>query len=471
MELLECEQRIAAAAARRFFYGGVIERQGFTEQRRRRIGRQRLDVDQLAVHDVAQLAQARRRRGAHHHVFQPYRRHHHDPLIGFVGVDLEQTFDGCGAGVVNVVQPEQKRPAIGDFTQRVARDHAPGFQRIERETHAAGPDRRFRTHGPQPLTGAGHPGAPVLVVAPHLPALQQRALNQIALHALEIVVVQGCAEHAVERAADFAVAGSERHHRALFVHDLTQPLGDAALAATGGADQHHQPVRGADAVDHVVAHFTQRVAHVFTPDQGARADTEQPRRAFRCGRKIGIRPARARAPGGGRSFGRGGAQIHWQPIFRGLRLGTPLAPLRSRLRGELPAIPGAFGQEPGDERDRALWGVDHGLQRGRLLERVHPQQFLRLAREGRAAREQPIQDAAERIQIGRTAHVVHFVLDLFGGHVARGARARMGRKFHRLVAIEALIEGVLTQPGQAEVQHVNLRRLLVDGLDEHVGRL
>ena len=63
------------------------------------------------------------------------------------------------------------------------------------------------------------------------------------------------------------------------------------------------------------------------------------------------------------------------------------------------------------------------------------------------------------------------MLDLLWGHITRSSSACVGRKFHRLVAVQPRVERVLTQPRQAEVEHVNLRRLIVDAFDEHVRRL
>ena len=48
----------------------------------------------------------------------------------------------------------------------------------------------------------------------------------------------------------------------------------AQSAATGGADQHYQAMRSADAIDDVIAHLAQAVAHVFAADQRTWANAE-----------------------------------------------------------------------------------------------------------------------------------------------------------------------------------------------------
>ena len=67
------------------------------------------------------------------------------------------------------------------------------------------------------------------------------------------------------------------------------------------------------------------------------------------------------------------------------------------------------------------------------------------------------QDAAERVEVRRAAHVVHLVLDLLGRHVARRAGAGVGRELQRLGAVEPLVVRILLEPRQTEIQNVDLR--------------
>jgi hypothetical protein len=155
----------------------------------------------------------------------------------------------------------------------------------------------------------------------------------------------------------------------------------------------------------------------------------------------------------------------------GVRPGAPLGPDGARLGRVLPAIPGTLGEKPHDERHDGVGRVDHRTKLGRRIERVHPQELFGVARERSLAGQEPVEDAPERVEVRRARDVVHLVLDLLGSHVARRAGARMGRKFHGFRAAEALVVGVESEPGQAEIEHVDVGRLVLSALDEHVRRL
>ncbi len=243
VELLQSEQGVAAAAARGFEHRSVVERQRRTDEILRALRGERLHVDHRAVHGLAQLAQPLRRRRTERHLFGARGHQHDDALIGLVGDDAEQTLDGGRAGVVQIVEPEEQRSAAGDPPQGVADDHAARLEGIQREADTARTDGLIGGQRAHPLRGARDPSATVLVVAPHLPAIEQRALDGVAIDALEVVVADDAAEHAVERAPDRTVARAHGHHAALFVHGLAQPLRDAALSGAGGTDQHHEAVR------------------------------------------------------------------------------------------------------------------------------------------------------------------------------------------------------------------------------------
>jgi hypothetical protein len=133
-------------------------------------------------------------------------------------------------------------------------------------------------------------------------------------------------------------------------------------------------------------------------------------------------------------------------------------------------LPRALAQQAHDEVPDRCRRLDAGDQRWRLIEGVMVQELLGIAAERRSPREQTVQQAAHRIQVGRAAHVVHLVLDLLGRHVPGRARARVRQKLHGLGAVEPLVVRILLEPGEAEVEDVNAGRPLVAGLDDHVRR-
>ena len=102
---------------------------------------------------------------------------------------------------------------------------------------------------------------------------------------------------------------------------------------------------------------------------------------------------------------------------------------------------------------------------------MQPQELLGITGEHAPTREQLEQDAAQRVHVRRAAHVVHLVLDLLGCHVARSAGAGVGRELHGLGAVEALVVGILLEPGEAKIEDVDLGRVPRHLFDQHVGGL
>ena len=302
MQLLEREERVAAAASRGLLYRRVVEGERGADEGRGDLRFEGLHVDDDAVHRLAQLAELLGLRGAELHVFRPHRGHHHDALIGFFLVDPEQALEGRLPRVVQIVEEEEQRAAPSDAPERVTNHQSPRLEAVEGEANAAGPHRLIGGERPDPFGRARDPGAPVLVVRIDAPAQEQRLLDGVAVGALEVEIVRDAAEHAVERAAQATVARAQRDHRAFFVHDLAEPLDDAALADAGGSHQDDQAMGLPDALDHLVADLPQYVPHVVAPHQRARSDAEQARGALRCGRRQAFDSAPGRT---GQARGRG----------------------------------------------------------------------------------------------------------------------------------------------------------------------
>ncbi len=186
--------------------------------------------------------------------------------------------------MLEIIEEEQQWATPRDAPERVADHQAARLEAIEGEADPARAHRLILRQRPKPFAGARHPGAAILVVGPHAPAMEQRAFDGVSVGALEVVVLRDGAEHAVEGAPDPAISCAKWDHRSLFLHDLAQPLADAALSDASRSDQDHQAVRLAVVFDHVVAHLSQGSTDVVAPDQRARANAEQPGRALGCSR-------------------------------------------------------------------------------------------------------------------------------------------------------------------------------------------
>ncbi len=472
MQLLQREEWEPAATTGRLVGRVVVERQRRADERARRVLVHRTDLDDLAVHRLAQLTEALGGRRAELHVLGPDGGDHEDGLIELLAVDLQQAVEGRLGGVVKVVEEEEEGASVRDPPDRVLADEAPELQRVQREADAARTDalvtRGERAH---PLRGASHPRLPLPIVLVDLPAVHQGALDGVAIRALEVEVLDDCAEHAVEGAPHRAIPRRERHHAAVLVGGLAQPFRDARLADAGGPEQHHQAVGRPLAHDHLPADRPEASADVVATDHGARTNAEEPRSSIRNRLDAA---ARSRAGGARRRRRRRAVGLHDGRELEELRVDAVRNEFQPRSPGlgrELEAIPGPLRQETHDEL------VDAGGRRAvelgwrGLMIRVELQELLRIAGEGRAPAHHLVEDASEGVEVRRAHDVVHFVLDLLRGHVARRPGARVGRELHGLLAVQALVVQILAEPGEPEVQDVNARHLIDALLDDDVGRL
>ncbi len=340
MHELEREERVALAARRGLGDGGVVERERLAQERVGVRGAERRDVDALAVELGQSAIEERRRRRIGLHGLGPRRGHEEQTELGRVAVERQQALERRRRGVVEVVHPQQDRALLADALQGAADDQPAQLGAIEREAlarraHRLAAERR----GADPLRRRGDPGLLFLVVGGDLPHVHQHLLDDVALGALEAVVLGDRADDAVERRGDLPVAGAEgtmipRSWTSSQSHSARRLLPTPASPVS--RTKRCPPVSATSA-----AISREAAALGVAGDEGARAQAEQAgggdlrrlraegvgRRRREVGRHDAARPAQRQRRGGGVARGR------------------ELAPRAPRLGGELVAVPGPLGHE------------------------------------------------------------------------------------------------------------------------------
>src|SRR6478735_1707260 len=358
VQLLQGEERVASASTRGLFHGLFVESQRFAQELARRFGLERCDVDDDTAHLLAEQAQAFGSRRAQVYLFGPHGGDDHVVAIGVLAVHAQEPFERRFRRVLQVVDPDEQLVLLANLAHHVTGHRAPGRQGVDGEAHAARADGHVGgwPGRPEPFRRARHPGASDLVVLAHAPALQERALDRAAISALEIVIANDGTDHAVDRPAHAPVARLNRDHRALFVHGLAQPFGDATLPRTCRPDQDHQAMVVPVAVDDLVADLPQQRADLLPTDQRTLPDVQEAVGALGVG--LQVRIATGVALTLGERARRGGADARQLVLLRIGILGAQLVPFTPRLGREFPAIPGLLGQTAMHEGNRSAGRVD-----------------------------------------------------------------------------------------------------------------
>ena len=468
MQELEREERVALAARRGLGDGGVVERERLAQERVGLRGAERRDLEALAAELGERAIDQRRGRGIGEHGLGARRRDEEQAELRRVAVEREQAFERRRRGVVEIVHPQQDRPLLADALERAADDQPAQLGAIEGEALARrADDLAAERRGPDPLRRRGDPGLLFLVVGGDLPHVHQHLLDDVALGALEAVVLRDRSDDAVERRGDLPVARAERHHQRALVDLFAEPLGEATLADAGVAGEQDEAM--AAVLGDLGRDLEQAAPLGVARDERARAKAEQAgRRHLRHVHPEGV---------GGRRRGVGGDDrprpAERQRRRRRVARGRELAPRAARLGGELVAMPRSLRHEPHHElRDlgRHLLGeVGLGDRRALvLLQELFVGADVRLA-----IGEHREEDAPERVDVRRGPDVRRGEADLLRRHPPRRPRAPAHRRLGDLRSVEAMIDAVLHQPREAEVEHVHrgLAAAVGRDVDEHVGRL
>ena len=320
------------------------------------------------------------------------------------------------------------------------------------------PRRAERRHRPrrrraEPLRGGGDPGERLVVVLADLPPVDQRLLDDGAIGTFEAEVLVHGARHAVERRRRAAVARAHRDHLPALVDLLAHPLREAALPHAGFADQRHQPVRrgrpradlvhrGEDLPPLLVARDHRRRPHGHDPGRE--------RSRGRDGRRLGRRRSRTRRR---RSvYGRRHRLFERRRMRRAERHPCP-----PRVRRELPSLPRLLRQQADDVRRHAERNAVGQARRRDRISFVGAKDVLGVPFPDLLSREDPVNDTAERVQVGRRADVRRELPDLLRRDPAHGPRPRVKRELRRGRPIEPRVVALLPEPREAEVQDVDAR--------------
>ena len=287
--------------------------------------------------------------------------------LGRVATQPRQDVERVLRGVVQIVEPHQDRAVARDSLEDPLDDAEPELRAVEHEALARGTHGRQDVRGrrPQPLGGGGDPRERVVVVLRDLPPDHERLLDGRAVGARQAEVLVDRAGDAGERRGRAAVARAERDHHAALVRLGAQPLGDAALADAGFADEGEE-VLALRAARHELDGAPELAALFLPREEHGRAQAQDARRErARVAQRGGVRARKA---------------LHDLLERRRVRRPDSL-PRAPRVGRELEAVPRLLLEEPQHE----LAGlrrhvVAHGRRRnGRPL--VRAKDVLRVALE------------------------------------------------------------------------------------------
>ena len=345
------------------------------------------------------------------------------------------------------------------FSRMRIDESAPHLGRVEEEALARGPERNDLPGGrrAQPFGRRGDERIPLVVVLGDLPDIEQRLLDQVAVGALEPEMRVDRPHDAVERRGD--AAGSARaaapSTRAL-VHVVAEPLGEPALADACFSVQEHELLSLGPAGG--------------PPRRRCRAARPAPR----CERPAGSAAApkaRARSPKTPRSrpgpisaardrlFDR--RDLLHDDRYSGVKrkaqvsVGVGGFSVPIRVRASPAYSKRCQGRLAMSVRTNTPHLGGHVARKDEIGERlvaVPVEDLFDRAGERLAPREQVVEDAADRVEIGRGTIVRRGPANLLGRHPTRRSGARAHHRGGAFVPVEPMIDRIAHQRREPEVE-------------------